>query len=78
MGTIIISSVLIFITNYKFVINKKIYVTDCIFTLLIPFDRNTVVKIDQFCDVSSLIDNKCYDLDNNIKEKIKKLIIQVN
>ena len=90
LGTIIISSVLIFITNYKFVINKKKFMLLIVFfTLLIPFDRNTVVKIDQFYDVSSLIDNKYinyvdknlitnnifsnYDLDNNIKEKIKKI-----
>ena len=57
-GAIIISSVLILITNYKSVVsNKKFILVIVFFTLLIPFDRNTVVKIDQFYDISSIIDN---------------------
>ena len=78
LGTIIISSVLILITNYKFVTNKKKFILLIVFfTLLIPFDRNTVVKIDQFYDVSSIINNTTlskHNSNNEIKEKIKKEI----
>lgn len=59
LGAIIISSILILITNYKFITNKKKFILVIVFfTLLIPFDRYTVVKIDQFYDISRIMNNK--------------------
>ena len=74
LASIILSYVIIFIFNYENINKKKFVFITIFFIFLIPFDRNTITKIDHFYHVSPYYDNlKSKINDKTFNYKTKKI-----